>query len=228
MENATEQVKMTWAELATYLLKEGHLDLKDRQSLTIHQIDMNDLISIVEEAEPTKKLHLFVEILKRFGIEPGFEGSLNFGSCSLADRSWTITPGNTHFVRLMAKPLTVRKNVSELVSFLRKLPIGQAVLLEPEQRLFVEDLSGNALISYYQTYQGSKDPLVLEQEQDELFVSSCEELAAENLLLKVYGMHVTQINRNIDMHAEGLLFVPIGSEDNKEPRLVVGLVAKET
>ncbi|MBM3197686.1 MAG: hypothetical protein FJZ58_00325 [Chlamydiae bacterium] len=227
MEQTTQELKVTWTELASLLTKEGNLDLREGHSLIIHQIDTNDLISVVEESEPAKRLSLLIEVMKRFSLEVGFEGSLNLGPFNLSDHSWTLTPGNTNFVRIVARPLTVRKNITELVSFLCKLPVGQALVLKPNQKLFLEDLPNDALISYYQTCQASKDLREQEQEQDALFCKSCPELEEKNLLLKIYGLQVSQINRNIDTNAEGILFIPVGGEERKEPRLVLGLVAKQ-
>ena len=227
MEQTTQELKVTWAELATLLAKDSKVELREGQSLIIHQIDTNDFLSIVEETDPSKRLGLLIEVLRRFSLEIGLEGSLNLGPFNLTDHSWTLTPGNTHFVRITAQPVIVRKSLSELVSFLSKLPLGQALVLKPFQKLFIEDLPTDAMLDYYQTCQASKETAVQEREQDALFCKSCKELEEKNLLLKIYGLKAAQINRNIDTNSEGILFVPTGNEELTEPRLVVGLIAKE-
>src|SRR3990167_7364140 len=184
----TKELRLTWSELATTLMRDSKIELSEGQSLIIHQIDTNDFMSAVEELEPGRRLAVFVEIMRRFALEVGFEGSLTLGAFNLADHSWTLTSGNSRFVRITAQPITLRKPIIEIVSFLSKLPLGQALALKPFQKLFIEDLSADRLLDYYQSCQGDNNLAAQEQKQDELFMASCPMLTEKNLSLRIYGL----------------------------------------
>lgn len=221
---ATE-IRLTWSELADKLAKEQVLELSEGQTLVIHQIDSGDLIAAVEEADPSKRLGVLVEIMKRYSLELFFVGSLHLGPFQLTDHSWALHAGETGSVRIIARPLTVRKTIGEVVSFLSKLPSNQAIVLKPFQELFLEDLSRKDMFNYYEFCQEETDPIKREKEQDALFVRNCKGLEENQLLLKVYGFQVKQVDRSVDTHAGGMLFKPISDENNKEPRLVIGLTS---
>lgn len=225
-EEQTKEIRMTWTELASKLLQSPIFELQNGESLVVHRMDSSDFISAVEQAEPVERLKLFAEIMKRFSIDISFEGSIALGPFNLADHSWSLSPGNSGTFRIIAKPIPVRKTLSEIISFLSKLPVGQALVLKPFQELFLEELSADAMLNYYQYCQENQEPSAREKGQDEMFNQSNKLLAEKNLLLKVYGLNAMQVDRNIDSNAGGILFRPVGNSELKEPRVVIGLVAK--
>ena len=224
---SVKELRVTSSQLADMLIQEGKIELNEGQSLVIQHMDSSDLLTAVEESEPTKQLGVLVEMMSRFSLEIRLEGSIALGPFNLADHSWTLSPGNSGLLRILAKPSTVRKPLSEIVSFLKKLPVGQALVLKPFQELFLEEISANEMFNYYQHCQENQDPISREKEQDSLFIKSCEALAETNLLLKVYGLNAAQIDRNIDTGAGGISFKPVSSSEFTSPRIVVGLVAKK-
>jgi len=221
-----EEIRLTWQQLAETLSKDGKLELGGEKTLIIHQMDGSDFLSLVEEPEATERLKIFVEIMKRFSLELSFEGSVALGPFNLPDHSWNVTAGQNGFLRILAKPLTVRKSIGEIVSFLSKLPIGQALVLKPYQELFIEEIPSDAMFNYYQKCQQENDPVLREKGQDEMFMAGSSALKEKSLALKVYGLNAKQVDRAIDAGAGGILFKPEGSAELKEPRIVVGLVAK--
>ena len=223
---SVKEVRVTLSQLAEMLIQQSKVELKAGQTLVIHQMDSSDLLTAVEETEATKQLGVLVEMMSRFSLEIKLEGSIALGPFNLADHSWTLAPGNSGELRILARPATVRKSLSEIVSFLKKLPVGQALVLRPFQELFLEEISANEMFNYYQHCQENQDPISREKEQDSLFIKSCEALADTNLLLKVYGLNAAQIDRNIDTGAGGISFKPVGNNELTAPRIVVGLVAK--
>ncbi len=221
-----KEIKLTWQDLANKLLEQGKVEIQAGQTLIIHQIDISDFLTLVEEPLAPEKVKKLTEIMKRFFLDLSFEGSLALGPFQLADQSWNLTCGASGFLRITAKPLAVRKSLQEIVSFLSKLPVGQALVLRPNQDLFLEEVSADAMFNYYQHCQDETDPVAREKGQDVMFASSSPLLAEKNLLLKVYGLNTKQVDRTIDAAAGGILFKPMGSTELKEPRIVVGLIAK--
>ena len=225
-EKEIKEIKLTWQELADKLLQNGSLGLQTGQTLIIHQIDITDFLTLVEEPLAPEKVKKFAEIMKRFFLDISFEGSLALGPFQLADQSWNLTCGASGSLRIMAKPLAVRKSLQEIVSFLSKIPVGQALVLKPNQDLFLEEVSADAMFNYYQHCQDEVDPIAREKGQDAMFASSNALLVEKNLLLKIYGLNTKQVDRTIDAAAGGILFKPVGSVELKEPRIVIGLIAK--
>ncbi len=224
-EEEVKEIRLTWQGLADKLLQQGSLEIQTGQTLIIHQIDITDFLSLVEEPLAPEKVKLFTEIMKRFFLELSFDGSLALGPFQLADQSWNLTCGNSGSLRITAKPLTVRKSLQEVVSFLLKLPVGQALVLKSTQDLFLEEVSADAMFNYYQHCQDETDPVAREKGQDTMFASSSPLLVEKNLLLKIYGLNTKQVDRTIDAAAGGILFKPVGSSD-KEPKIVIGLIPK--
>ncbi len=223
----TQDLRVTWAELADKLTKERQFELNKEESLVIHQMDSSDLLSAIEESEGAKRLGVLIDIMKRYCLELSLEGSINFGAFNLADHSWTITPGDSGFLRISAKPTAVRKSLSEIVSFLSKIPTGQALVLKPLQELFLEDISASDMLNYYEYCQEEQDPAARELEQDALFAKSCPTLVEKDLTLKIYGLNAKQIDRNLDTNIGGILFKPVGSAELTHPRLVIALFDKK-
>ncbi len=223
----TQEIRVTWAELTDRLSKERTLELTKEQTLVIHQIDSNDLLSAIEESQGAKRLGVLVDIMKRFSLDLSLEGSINFGAFNLAEHSWTISAGDSGFLRITAKPTAVRKSLNEIVSFLTKLPVGQALVLKPFQELFLEDISSSDMLNYYEYCQEEQDVKAREVEQDSLFAKNCPTLVEKGLSLKIYGLNAKQIDRNLDTNIGGLLFKPVGSEELKYPRLVIALFDKQ-
>ena len=156
------------------------------------------------------------------------EGSINLGSFNLADHSWSIQAGETGKLCITARPITVRKSLSEIVTFLTKIPVGQALVLKPQQELFLEDILASDLISYYDYCNNEPDGKKREKEQDALFIKNSPILRDKGLTLKVYSLNAKQIDRSIDTGVGGLLFKPIASEEQEHPRIVLGLLGEGT
>jgi hypothetical protein len=225
-EEAGKEIRVTLQEMASKLSLDRVWELQTGSTLTVYQMDSSDFMSAVEEGEPAERLKFLVELMKRFSLDIAFEGSIALGPFNLADHSWSFTPGNSGSLRIMAKPTTMRKSLSEIVSFLTKLPVGQALVLKPCQELFIEELSADAMLNYYEHCQEHQDTASREKGQDAMFLQSCPLLEEKGLLLKVYGLNAMQIDRNIDASAGGILFRPVGNAELKDPRVVVGLIAK--
>ena len=223
-EASSKENKFTWSQLAERL-SFGRMELHEAQTLIVHNIDPSDFLSLVEETDPAGRLRIFVEIMQRQSLEVSFEGSVVLGAFDISDSSWTLTPGEGKYLQISSRPSTMRKTIVELVSFLKKLPQGQAWAFKPFQRLFIEELSSDAMFTYYQHCQENSELTSQESEQDLLFTSSCDTLAKESLILKVYGVNAAQVNRNIDTSAGGILFSPESNAEFKQPRIIIGLVA---
>jgi len=224
LQEEKKQVRLSWQELANTLLQERSIKIASDQTLIVHQIDPSDFLSLVEENNAQAKVQLFASMLRRFSMEISFEGLITLGSFNLSDYSWQMTPGEKGFIQIHAKPATMRKPLAEVISFLSKLPVGQAIVLRAQQDLFLEEISSDAMFDYYQHCQNDSDPLAREAGQDQMFVASSPQLQESGRLLKIYGLNAKQVNRTIDAGAGGVLFTPIGNEEFKEPRLVLGLI----
>lgn len=224
----TNTVRYTPAELAATLSEGNTVELDAEKTLVIYQIDSGDFITAVEEIEPKTRLGVLVDLMRRFSLELNLEGSIDLGSFNLADHSWSFKAGKTGTLKISAKPTTVRKSLSEMVTFLTKIPVGQALVLKPYQELFLEDLLASDLVDYYEYCQNETDGKKREKEQDALFIKNSPILQDKGLTLKVYGLNAQQIDRSIDTGAGGLLFRPVAGEELKHPRVVVGLLGENT
>lgn len=220
----SKEIRLSCLQLAEKLMQEESVELRGDDTLVIHQIDSSDLLSAVEEVEAVKRVGILVNIMRRFNLEVRLEGSLNLGPLVLADHSWSFKPGESGFFRLSAKPTAVRKSLFELVSFLTKLPVGQALVLKPFQELFLEEIPTSDLVNYYQFCQEEKDVTAHEKKQDELFTQNCSLLTEKNLTLKIYGLNAKQLDRHIDTNIGGIFFKPTTSIEHTHPRIVAVLL----
>lgn len=229
LEEATPaaEIRYTLPEFAAALSKGDALEINEEKPLVLYQIDSSDFISAVEEIEPKNRLNVLIEFMRRFSLELNLEGSIDLGSFNLADHSWTLKTGNTGNLRITAKPTAVRKSLADVVTFLTKIPVGQALVLKPFQELFLEDILASDLVNYYDFCQNETDGKKREKEQDALFIKNSPLLKDKNLTLKVYGLNAHQIDRTIDTNAGGLLFRPVPGEELKHPRIVVGLLGED-
>lgn len=225
-ESSIQELRMTWPQLAETLSQKGKLVLDPNQPLVIHQIELADFVALVEEEKAEKKAALFADMLRRLSLEIAFEGSIALGPFNLAEQSFTLTAHPGSFLRILARPQPFKKSVTELVSFLSKLPVGHALVLKPNQDLFLQGLSADAMFSYYQCCQDETDVQAREKGQDKMFADSCSLLEEKGLQLKVYGLNVQQVDRAINAAEGGVLFRPVGNEELQEPRVVLGLIAK--
>jgi hypothetical protein len=208
LEEVTPSTELRYSlpEFASTLSSEGVVELDTEKTLVLHQIDSSDFITAVEELEPKNRLGVLVQLMRRFSLEVNLEGSIDLGAFNLADHSWTLKAGNTGKLRITAKPTTVRKSLSDIIAFLTKIPVGQALVLKPFQELFLEDILASDLVDYYEYCQNEKDGKKREKEQDSLFIKNSPLLS-------------------IDTGAGGLLFRPVAGEELKHPRVVVGLLS---
>jgi hypothetical protein len=221
-----QELRLTWPELANTLSQSGKLELKPGEPLVIHQIELTDFIALVEETKPEVKAALFADMIRRLALDISFEGSIALGPFNLAEQSLTLSAHPGSFLRIRARPRTFTKSLTEIVSFLSKLPVGHALVLKANQDLFIQDLSADAMFSYYQCCQDEGDVQAREKGQDKMFLDSCPMLEEKGLLLKIYGLNVQQVDRAINAAEGGVLFKPVGNDELKEPRIVLGLVAK--
>lgn len=220
----SQEIRLSCLQLAEKLIQEEAIELRSGETLVIHQLDSNDLLSAAEENEPLKRIGVLVNIMRRLSLEIRLEGSLTLGPLVLADHSWSFTPGESGFFRLTARPTAVRKSLLEIVSFLAKLPIGQALVLKPFQELSLEEISTQDLLDYYKFCQNETDPSVHEKKQDALFLKNCPLLTEKNLILKIYGLNAKQLDRHVDTNIGGIFFKPIASSEQPHPRVVAVLL----
>ncbi len=221
-----EEMKMTTWQLAEKLSQNASFDIEAGQKLVIQNIDLNDFLTAAGSTEPAIQLQMLQRMMNRFSLEINLEGSINLGQFNLADNSWTILPGNTGSLRIVSKPLALRRSLSELVAFLNMLPVGQALMFKPRQDLLIDGLSPDSMLEYYQFCQDNKDPKEQEKGQDELFAKASSTLALKGLNLRIYALNAVQIDRGIDVNAKGIVFKALGNSELTAPTLVAVLLAK--
>lgn len=223
-----EEVRLTPMELAQVLSKEGKFELTSNKILILSQMDVSDFLTAVTTTDLTERLQVLAKILSRFSLDIILEGSVTLGEFNIADHSWSMSAGSSGIMLIKAKPTLVRRSVSEIVSFLNMLPVGQGFVLKGSQDLLIEGLSSDSMLEYYKFCQDNGDPKARDMGQDALFEKNCQTLSFKGLSLKVFGLNASQVDRGIDVNAGGILFRAVPAELSQKSAIVVVLLAKET
>lgn len=223
-----EQVRLSPAQLADILQKEGKFELSSNQVLVLFAIDTNDFLQAIGTSDLTQRLQVLGRILNRYSLDLILEGSVTLGEFNIVDHSWSIFPGASGSLAIKAKPSLVRRSISDLVAFLNMLPIGQGFALKVSQDLLLEGLSSDSMLDYYKYCQENESAALREKGQDELFEKNCPMLSLKGYTLKIYGLNATQVDRGIEVNAGGILFRPIQADPSQKTALVVALIAKPT
>lgn len=218
------QIKLSVFELAQKLIRGETIELSAEEQLVVSQIDMVDFMAIVNEEDLSKKLGLLQQSLMKYGIAIFMEGAVSLGMLNLDDRSWTITAGEGQKLKVLARALPLRLALNDLVSFLKKLPLGQALALNVHQDLSITGLTEQAVMNYYELSQSNQDASVIEKTQDQFFIASSEVLRNEGLALKIYAMDSAFLNREVNPSFGQISFRPVGNETLVTPRIIAALV----
>ncbi|MBM3199091.1 MAG: hypothetical protein FJZ58_07575 [Chlamydiae bacterium] len=223
----TEDIRVTPSQFAEMLMQNPYFELSSDRKLVIFDMNVNDLLSAIEAPDHTQRLQILVQVMQRYSLDVILEGSIILGDFNIADHSWTLSAGATGFLKFQAKPSTVIKSLTEIVSFLNKMAPGKGFALKARQDLLLTGLSPDAMMDYYRLCQANEDPKVREKGQDELFAKACQTLALKNLSLKVYGLNAFQVDRSIDVNAGGILFKVTENQDGIQPHLILALLENE-
>lgn len=223
-----EEVRLTPMQLAEILSKEGRFELTSNKVLILSQMDVSDFLTAVTTTDLTKRLQVLARVLSRFSLDITLEGSVTLGEFNIADHSWSMAAGTSGSMQIKAKPSLVRRSVSEIVSFLNMLPVGQGFVLKASQDLLLEGLSSDSMLDYYKYCQDNEDAKAREQEQDALFEKNCQTLPLKGLSLKIYGLNAAQVDRGIDVNAGGILFHTVPAQESEKSAIVVVLLSKES
>ena len=219
-------IKLTVLELVQKLSKSESIVLKTGESLKIVDLDMNDFLAIANETDNHKKLNGLQLIMNRFKLQLFLEGSMTLGAMNLDDHSWTLTAGDSGQLRISAKLFPLRLSLTDLITFLKRLPLGQALVLKEEQELLLEGFSPEALSSFFNFCQNTTDIKVLEKAQDDFFVSASLSLAQEGLDLKLYALNATMMNREVNPIHGQILFKPVSNEEKAACRMMAVLIKR--
>jgi hypothetical protein len=224
IQGQVKHTKLSVLELAHKLSLSESITLKKGDTLSFSDLDLSDFFAIVNEEDNLKKLGVLQQIMNRCRLILSLEGSLALGALNLDDRSWTLMAGDSGSLTICAKPLPVRLSLQELVLFLKKLPLGQALVLKPNQDLLLEGFSQESVTGYFEFCQNTTDVKVLEKAQDEFFTQANELLKQENLTLKMYALEASMMNREVNPMLGQILFKPQGDETRQHPRMMAALI----
>lgn len=216
--------KVTPSQLAEMLLQNPSLELQPNQKLILQHINTHDFVSAISAPDHSKRLLSFYSMMKKLDLDITLEGSIFLGEFNLSDHSWTLSAGESGFLKISAKPSTLIKTVSEIVAFLSLMPAGNAFPLKARQDLLLTGLSSDAMLAYYRLCQETTDLQTKEKGQDNLFHKACELLPLKNLHLRIYGLNASQVDRNIDLQAGGILFKGLPKDANVSHHLMLTLL----
>jgi hypothetical protein len=219
--------KISIFELAEKLSKGEVIQLKTKESLCMSSFEITDFMAIANEENLEKKLLILQSVLARFNIQLQLDGAITLGAMNLDDRSWTITASNEDKLKISSRPLPMKIALSELVNFLKKLPIGQGLILKPNQDVIVTGFSEESVQNFFELSKSTQDLTVLEKTQDQFFIQSSELLAKEGLCLKMFAHEARMMNREVNPSFGAVAFIPQGDETLKEPKMIAALVKQE-
>lgn len=218
------ELRVTPAELAILLSEQPEFELTDGKKLVVHDMNVNDFFAAITIGDQAKRVQIFCQIMGRFSLEVSLEGSISLGAFNASDYSWTLSHGESGSLKILSKPSTVIRSLSDVVSLLSMLPVGQAFVLKPRQDFLLTGLSSDAMLDYYRLCQDTEDPIAREKGQDEMFMKASQLLSLKGLTLKLYGLNTAQVDRNIDVNAGGILFKAAKKDDATQPSLVLALL----
>lgn len=224
MDRATlNTTRVTPYEFSSYFSQKPEFILEKNDKLTIHQINVNDFISLTVAPTSEARLAIFAKMIAHFSVELEFSGSISLGEFNISDYSWSLYPGDSGFLKISSRPITTRKSIHELISFLSLMPVGQAFALNPGGHLLLTGFSPTHLQEYYRAFEKGVDASAKEKEQDLLFRKTAKPLTTKNLSLKIYSLHTKQLNRSLRVQEGSILYSPV-PEGEKAPVLIASLV----
>lgn len=219
-----EEIRVTPIELASMFIQNPTFELQADKKLVIQNIDTNDFLSAISATDQPRRLQVFLKMMNKFSLDLSLEGSITLGEFSIADHSWTLFAGTSGSLKISTKPATVVKSITELVSVLALTPPGTGFPLKANQDLLLTGLSSDAMLDYHRLCQETEDAQAREKGQDTLFRRACEVLGLKNLNLRIYGLNVAQVDRNIDVNAGGILFKAVRKDAETQPHLILTLL----
>ncbi len=219
-----EEIKVTPIELAEMLNKNPEFQLQSGKKLIIQNIDTNDFLSAISAPDQTRRLQVFLKIMNKLSLDIILEGSIHLGEFNIGNHSWTLSPGESGFLKISSKPTVVVKSITEMVSFLSLIELGNGFPLKARQDLLLTGLSADAMLDYYNLCKETENGGSREKGQDILFQKACELLRLKNLNLKIYGLNAAQVDRNIDTNVGGILFKASSLNNETQPHLILTLL----
>ena len=219
-----EEIRVTPMELASMFLQNPVFELSSDKKLVIQNIDTNDFLSAISATDQPRRLQVFLKMMNKLSLDLSLEGSITLGEFAIADHSWTLFAGNSGSLKISTKPAAVVKSITELVSVLSLTPAGTGFPLKANQDLLSTGLSSDGMLEYHRLCQETEDPKEREKGQDTLFKRACEILGLKNLNLRIYGLNASQVDRNIDVNAGGILFKGVKKDEETSPHLILTLL----
>ena len=226
MSTQLEIETITIFSLIQKLAKNEVIHLRRDESIKISELDMSDFMTLASTEDHYQKLNLIQKLFSHHGLFLNFEGSIQVGNLNLDDRSWVLGAGDSGELKISARSLPLKKSVDELVQFLKKLELGQGLILKAGQDLLIEGLHTAAVQNYYELSKNAQDPKVIEKIQDEFFVANSKLLKDEGLLLKVFALDATAVNREVNPELGFVIYRAQSTDSSKTPRLVMALTKK--
>lgn len=209
------------------MLAQGEvITLEKNEALKISEFDMNQFMMLVNEEDHMTKLQMIQKFISSFGLVLNLEGTMTVGAFHLEDRSWMIGSGESGLLKISAKVMPLKKTIDELVTFVKKLPQDQALVLRVGQDLLIEGLNSDSVVNYYELSKNATDPKVLEKIQDEFFFANSKLLQEENLNLKVFAYDATSLNREMNSELGLMVMRAHSTDETKMPRVGVAVMPK--
>jgi hypothetical protein len=220
-----EEIRVSPMELAEKLSKNTSFTLEADKKLVIYNIDTNDYMSAITAKDQPTRLQVFLSMMNKLSLNVKLEGSITLGEFDVGSHSWALFAGESGSLTMTTKPSPVVKSISEVVSFLDVLSEGKGFPLKANQDLLITGLSSDAMLAYHRLCKDTEDADARDKGQDTMFKAASELLRFKGLNLKIYGLNVAQVNRNIDINAGGILFTAVAKDDGSQPHLILTLLS---
>ncbi len=220
-----EEIRVTPMELAQKLTQNPTFEIEAGKKLVIYNIDTNDFMSAISAKDQPARLQVFLTMMNKLSINVKLEGSITLGEFDVGAHSWTLAAGDSGSLKMTTKPAPVVKSITEMVSFLDLVSEGKGFPLKANQDLLISGLSSDAMMEYHRLCKDTEDSDAREKGQDSMFKAASELLRFKGLNLKVYGLNVAQVNRNIDINSGGIMFTAVGMDDDTQPHLILTLLS---
>lgn len=221
-----KEIMKTPLAFALDLSEKGSFDLSDHDVLVLKQMDPSDFFNATMAPSPSERLTILLEMMGRYGLDLRLEGSIHLGDFNVADYSWRIETAPSSHLSIKARPAACRRSISDLINFLELLPQGQAFVFKPCQDLFLQGLTSESLLEYYNISQHNEDLMHRDLHQNLLFEKNSQKLVERGLSLKIFGIHAQQLERMIDIERQGIFFRAVASDEKIQPSIIVALVKK--
>ena len=221
-----KEIFKTPLEFALELTAKGSFDLSDHYALVLREMDPSDFLDATMARTPAERLKIFLNMMERLGLKLHLEGSIHFADFHISERSWRIETTNSSYLSIKAIPVMLKRSIDDLVSFLQLLPHGQGFALKPCQDLFLEGLTSQSLMDYYNFCQQNEDPIQRDHHQNLLFETNFQMLSIQGLSLKIFAIHAVQLERMIDVNGQGIVFKAVAIDKKIKPSIIVALMKK--